>query len=111
MSRRNEERGRLAALLHHPWTALTTGFGAIASGFGVIDPFALVASLAHIIGATAGTWFPMLGVLRGLGSTVGAIPSSLTTAAFVGGAALYLVYLSRDLLARVKQTLSRKKHD
>lgn len=110
-SKKKEGRGRFAAFLQHPWTALTTGFGAIASGFGFIDPFALVGTLAHLVGTTAGTWFPMLGVLRGLGGTVAAIPSSLTTTAFVTGAALYLVYLSRDLLVRAKQTLTRKNHD
>lgn len=111
--RDDDDRGFLATLVYHPYTAVTTALGVTGQSLGVVDPFGLLVGLADMVMSTAGTWFPILGAMRHLGGLVGFVPAGLAEQAFVVGAVIYVAYLSLTLadawLARLKELLKRNK--
>jgi hypothetical protein len=92
-----DDRGFLGRLIRHPWTTVVGGLGLAGQSLGVVDPLGLTMGLATMITSTAGTWFPLLGVLKGLGGMVAWIPTSLAEQAFIVGAVLYAGYLALSL--------------
>ncbi|MFB6128373.1 MAG: hypothetical protein ABEJ47_01295 [Halorhabdus sp.] len=96
------DRSWAERILRHPVTAVSAGVLAVIHGLhglGVI---------ANVLGATAGLWFPLLGVLHTLGTLVSVIPAGLTTPLFVAGAIVYGLYLMDSLWDRLANRLKQK---
>lgn len=112
-SQEDSDRGLLGRLIHNPWTTVVGGLGFAGQSLGVVDPVGLAMGLTTMITSTAGTWFPLLGVLKGLGGMVAWIPTSLAEQAFIVGAVLYAGYLVLSLFDswtdRINDILNRNK--
>lgn len=110
MSDRDDDGG-LDDWLRHPWASVSAGLGLAGHGLGVVDPVGLLGGVFSIVVGTAGTWFPLLGVIRHLGGLVAFIPAALAENAFVVGGLLYASYLALTLVGswtdRLRQLLKR----
>lgn len=95
-------REKTEKVLRHPFTAVTAGMAFVLHGLDILG------ALFGALGATAGLWFPLLGVMNTLGTVVGAIPTSVTTPAFIGGAVLYAVYLTDSLWDSLTKRLKER---
>jgi hypothetical protein len=100
---------RLVRLIKHPWTMFTTGIAALVQGFGLADPFGMAVGLIHVLGATAGTWFPLLGVLNAIGGLVEVIPKAAMQTLFIVGAVIYALFLSDKLIDRIRNISKKEK--
>lgn len=110
---REDDDGDLIDWLQHPWASLTAGLGLAGHGLGMVDPVSLLGAVFSMIIGTAGTWFPLLGILRHLGDLVAFIPAVLAERAFVAGGLLYAGWLALTLVDswtdRFNQILKRYK--
>ena len=113
MSDKDDDRDVIARWLHHPVASVTAGLGLAGQGLGMVDPIGLLGGVMSMVVGTAGTWFPLLGILRTLGGFVAFIPAGLAENAFVAGGLLYASYLALTLFDswtdRLKQLLKRNK--
>lgn len=95
-----DDDGVVTRFFAHPLTTVTAGLGFAGQGLGLVDPVGLVTGIVGIVMGSAGQWFTLLGVLKGLGGLVGAIPEGLTTTLFIAGGAAYAAWLAWGLLDR-----------
>lgn len=94
--------------LRHPLTAVSSAIAMVGHLFGFLDPlFGLAGSVLAIVGATAGTWFPLLGVLSSLGEGLAFIPAAAMNNLFLVGAVVYAAYLSESLWEKIEKKLKR----
>jgi uncharacterized protein (DUF697 family) len=95
-------------IVRHPLAAVSAGVGLISQGLGFLDPvLGLVGGLLAAVGSTAGTWFPLLGVLSTLGEGLAFIPAATVNNLFLVGAVVYALYLSDSLVEKLNDQFNR----
>lgn len=87
----------LEETLKHPYSAVVAGVTLVTGTLGYLDP------LIQFVGATAGTWYPLVGILWRLGDVVPSIPQEAMTSLFVAGTVVYALYLGGSLLDRLQK--------
>lgn len=92
----------LVETLKHPYSAVAGGLAIISGYLGMLDP------LLQLIGATAGTWYPLIGILWRLGGMIPAVPKGAMSMLFIGGTVVYALYLGDSLLDRLENFIKNR---
>jgi len=102
----DEKEWTLGKVLRHPVSAVSAGFGLVTHGAGMLD--ATISAVIGLIGATAGTWFPLLGLMNQAAAFIAWIPKGVTSTVFVAGIAVYALYLGDSLLEQIQKYLDKR---
>lgn len=102
----DEKEWTLGKVLRHPFAAASAGIGLVTHGAGMLD--ATVSAVLGLIGATAGTWFPLLGLMNQAAAFIAWIPRGITSTVFVAGIAVYALFLADSLVEQVSKYLDKQ---